>query len=269
MYGSNFYHHDWKTKENEKAYDKLESLFFERSHSYPGCPIGWAPEVLELLQRIDKELGIERNTVTINSYHVRNTPFDWFIKDPFLSAYNRFTYIFFTPKNEYEQKYGLRKFSLLKKLAQIVSSFMYPITYGIKAMKVLYINPILNKINRPRFRLDQVKEKFGTLTIYYTAPAAFEQWIDDEIKKTEIKLSLKGAYAPLETLYGRTTTQYVDCEYNPDYYEVEKSVSSYTGKPYIKVTRTTMRRLMKEMDIDLNEVELRFLEKKSKDNKDV
>jgi len=80
------YNKKWETPENKAALKKLYDKFFDRSYAAPSCPIAWAPEVLELLELLDKELGIERNTSTIGAYYVQGTPLEWFIIGPFKGA---------------------------------------------------------------------------------------------------------------------------------------------------------------------------------------
>jgi hypothetical protein len=253
------YDKKWETQDNKKAYKKLDKKFFDRSICYPSCPEAWAPEVLELLNLFDKELGVARNESTIRSYYIQGNPLQWFVTDPFKNLYKSLISLFLEPLPSYRKQ----PYTVAEKLQKIVSSFTHSIAYGFRASKVLYVNPILNKIFRPKFRLDQVKEKYGQLNIYYSVPEAFEEWVENEINKTIVKLAIKGAYYPLETLYGYRVGNYVETEYNPDTIEVERKIGS-DGQENVLVYKTTMRKIMKDMGVNMEDVKLRYLERKEK-----
>lgn len=248
------YAKEWDTDKNNKAYEKLEDKFFDKSYCAPSCPNGWAPEVLELLETIEKELGIERNTSTIRAYYVKGNLFDWFIKDPFNGFFNSIKYVL-TLEPEMAKYYP----TLKSKLIKIVESTTHPIKYGIKATKVKYINNVLNKIFKPKFRLDQVKEKYGELNIYYTCPEVYEEWVEKQIKMTIIKLAKKGCYYPLESLYNYSSTTYVDNDReDEDIVEVIDYID-YKNQPSKKIKKTTYRSLMKEMGVDMKAVAIKAM----------
>jgi hypothetical protein len=215
------YHKQWDTKENEDAFKKLEKKFFDRSYGYPSCPSGWAPEVLALLERIDSELGIERNTETIKSYYPNGSPFEWFIKTPLTYLLN-----------------GRLDFS--------------SIVYGFKCLKLKTINPFLNKVLKPKVKLSQIKEKYGYLTFYFDCHPAFEEYIDHLVRETEIKLAIKGAYYPIETFWDSGKSYAVGTEYSPDTISVEHKILN--DQDYTYVSETTYRNIMKDMGLDLNDI---------------
>jgi hypothetical protein len=254
------YSKKWETEENLKAHHELERKFFDRSIAYPSCPISWAPEVLELLSLIDKELGIERNTDTMCSYRISGKPSDWFLLHPIKGAFNAFISGFLKPKPEWKETED----SILKKIFHIYESFTHPFGYGFKALKIKYVNKFLNYIFSPKVRLSQIKEKYGDLTLYIDAPDAFDGWINEQIKKTKIKLSIKGAYYSLEQLYDQTTITYHSVEHNPDLISIENCTNSLDDSTYTKVSKTIYRKLMQDMGLDLNEVAVKAMLKAQK-----
>lgn len=253
------YDKKWETEENKMWLKKLEDKYFDRSYCSPSCPHGWAKEVFELLELFNNTLGIEHNTSTLRAYYPQGSFKDWFLINPVKGAWNTFISQFFKPKPEYQRK----TYNTTEKLQKVVSAFLRPFGYGFRCIKVLHINPILNKILKPKLRLSQVKEKYGSLTLYIDVEPAFEKWVETEIKKCEIKLALKGCYYPIESLYDYSTSKNVGNEYNPDIVEVEKGISSYDGKPYTKVTQTTYRNIMKDMGVDLEPIAVKAMIKAS------
>lgn len=249
------YDKKWDTDENKIWLKKLEDKYFDRSYASPSCPVAWAKEVFELLELFQAELGIEYNTSTLRAYYPQGSFKDLFIIDPFRGACNTFISQFFKAKPDYQRK----TYNTTQKLQKVVNAFIHPIGYGFRCIRIKHINPILNKILKPKLKLSQVKEKFGSLTLYIDAPDAFEKWVEEEIKKCEIKLALKGCYYSIESLYQNSTTSHVGSEYHPDIVEVEKGISSYDGKPYTKVTRTTYRNLMKEVGVNLEPIAVKAM----------
>lgn len=249
------YDKKWETEENKMWLKKLDEKYFDRSYASPDCPVGWAKEVFELLEMFNNTLGIEHNTSTLRAYYPQGSFKDWFIIDPFKSAWNTFVRQFFKPKPEYQSK----TYNTTEKLQKVVSSFLHPFGYGFRCVRVKHVNPILNKILKPKLRLSQVKEKYGSLTLYIDVEPAFENWVQTEIKKCEIRLSLKGCYYPIENLYDSKTEKNVGTEYSPDMVEVEKGISSYDGKHYTKVTRTIYRNIMKDMGINLEPIAIKAM----------
>lgn len=149
--------------------------------------------------------------------------------------------------------------TLKSKLLRVVSSTVHPIKYGIKATKVKYLNNILNRIFKPKFRLNQVKEKYGELNIYYTCPEVYEDWVDKQIKKTIIKLAKKGCYYPLESLYNYSSTTYINSDReDEDIVEVIDYVD-YKNQPAKKIKKTTYRSLMKEMGVDMKDIAIKAM----------
>jgi hypothetical protein len=253
------YNKKWDTPENLAARDKMAKKFFDRSVCCPDCPTSWAPEVLELLETIDKELGIARNTQTMGGYNMRN-PFDKWIIAPFIVSWRELVYTFFTahdPESHISQY--LHEMSFLKKLKRPINAFTGNVSYTFRAFKVQYINEFLNKLLKPKVHLSQIKEKYGELTVYFSTSDVYEEYIEKLIKQTEIKLAIKGAYTPIETFWNTTVGYSVGTDYHPDTIKIKQESD---GATYIE--KTTYRNLMKEMGLNLKEIELKYHEYKKK-----
>lgn len=181
----------WDTVTNNAALKKLDNKFFDRSICSPHCPVGWAPEVLELLERLDKEFGIARNCSTIRAYSVDLPLYKYF----FVTTYKNAKYNLLQKEN-----FKGVKFSLKQRVLKAKASLIKDIKYALKVFNVRYTNPILNKILKPKITLSQVKEKFGYLTLYINCEPEYKEYIDNLIYETTIKLATKGAYYPLEQI---------------------------------------------------------------------
>jgi hypothetical protein len=249
------YDKKWETKENQKALDLLDKKYFDMSECSPSCPVSWAPEVLALMDLLDKELGIAYNTSTLRAYRPQGNINEWFIVGPWKSAASAFRSHFLEAPPEWRKK----KYSPMEKVERVISAFMHPIRYGLRCLRILKVNPILNKFKKPKLFLSQVKEKYGSLEVYFSCPDVYEEWVDKEIRKTEMKLAIKGAYYPVESFWNAKISYHVGNEYSPDIVEVEKGISSYNNEPYINVSKTTYRQVMKDMGLDLKEIEIKAM----------
>jgi len=184
------YHEKWDTMENNAALKKLDEKFFDRSICSPSCPVGWAPEVLEMLEHIDQKFGIKRNTETIRAYRVTNTMFQLFIKAPF----NGVMYALKTKESLKGKQY-----SFGDRLQRAKIELFRTLTYARKAFMVKYVNGIINFVLRPKVDLSQIKEKFGYLTLYFRVDnPEYKEYIHKLEREVVIKLATKGAYYPLE-----------------------------------------------------------------------
>lgn len=244
----------WNTPENKAALEKLESKYFDKSEACPDCPVSWAPEVLELMDKLDKELGFLHNTSTLRGYYVQGTPIDWFITNPWTNLFSSLKHHLFIED----------KAPIVKRITRIVGSFLHPIQYGIKATKVCYINPLRNKLEKRKIRLGQIKEKYGELTCYFDTAEAYQEYVDQEVRKTELKLALKGAYYPIESFYNSSIGYSVGTQYNPDTISITQNVDGT-----ISVSKTTYRKLMKDLGLDLDEIKQKHFIRYLKDKTDV
>lgn len=187
------YHEKWDTLENNAALKKLDEKFFDRSICSPSCPVGWAPEVLELLERLDKEFGIARNTQTIRAYFVDKSLFELFIKRTFSETLYAF---------KLRERRG-KVFSFKERVKRARVQAGESVTYARKVLMMRYVNGIINKVLRPKFQLSQIKEKYGYLTLYFHCEPEYKEYVEGLVREVTIKLATKGCYYPLDTLMKR------------------------------------------------------------------
>lgn len=189
------YDKKWEIPSNIEALSTLQSKYFHYADCSSHCPAAWAPEVLELLNLLKKELGILRNENTLSGYYIQGDLVNWFITNPIKNFISSIVLNIFGKPTKYDRHLGENVIpSFSDRLRRILDSTLHPIKYGFKASKVRYINRILNKFSRAKISLGQIKEKYGHLTIYYDAPETDKQFIEDEINKTIARLTQKGAY---------------------------------------------------------------------------
>lgn len=261
MYNNHItYDEKWNTKENNKALKTLQDKYFDRSECSPDCPVAWAPEVLELLDLLDKELGITYNTSTMRGYYIRGNMFRWFMIQPWTNALYSFKKEFFYPSAYRE------KDPILKRPLNVLKEFFHPIKYGLKSLKMQLINPLLNKLFKPKLYLSQIKEKYGSLTMYVSSSDVHEEWVEKEIRRTELKLAIKGAYYPVESFWDAAISYSVGNNYHPDIITTKEE--TFNNETSINVKRTTFRNLMKEMNLDLKDIEQKSIIRQSQ-NKDL
>jgi hypothetical protein len=193
------YNQKWTTRTNKKALNRLTKKYLDDTECFSHCPFGWAPEVLELIELLDAKFGIAKNELTYRGFSIRKDILRSIFIDPLVSASESFKLMFFT-----NNSLGSRAVGVFAKIVFVVNSYIKSLRYGLKYLKVLKINPIINRINKPKLQLHQVKEKFGRLIVYFDIedPKSSE-FIEREIAKTEIKLALKGCYYPIESIVAK------------------------------------------------------------------
>lgn len=254
MYNNEITYNDkWKTPDNNKALNKL-SKYINRSTCASDCPLSWAPEVLTLLEKLDNELGIARNTTSIKGYRIADTVniIKGLLLISFITCLIR--NIFHHAKNTIKPSKYYVKRSISRKIYQChYDATMHGLIFPLESFKIKFINPIINKILKPKLYLGQVKEKYGELVIYYTTECAFEEYVEKQITKTKIMLSQKGAYYSLDKLWDAHRIERVNCEYNPENYEVHLTED---GSKSLK--RSLYRAAIKDAGIDIGQ----FLAKK-------
>ena len=247
------YNDKWETPENKAALEKLQRKFFNKSECSPDCPVSWAPEVLELMEKLDKELGFRRNESTMRGYYIQGNAANWFLKDPWSGMFSSFKRnVFGKPQDRVRvgDKYEYRSRPILKRIQQIFAAFTHPFGYGFRALTIRYINPYLNRLEKNRISLGQIKEKYGSLTCYFHTEDAFEEYVENEVRKCEIKLAIKGCYYPIESMWDNSTRYYVGNEYRPDIITTKVNKDGT-----IDVTKTTYRQAMKDLGLDLKEIQ--------------
>lgn len=82
-----------------------------------------------------------------------------------------------------------------------------PLSWAVEVLALL--EKIKDKLGAD-LSLEQVKEKYGELRIYYsnTEDKVSDDVVDSWIEETEIQLARKGAYYSLKSLYTSSTTRY-------------------------------------------------------------
>ena len=245
------YHKYWNTPENKKYHELLRKKYLDRPYCMSDCPIGWSKEVFELLQKIDKELGIEFNTTTNGGMNFGGGLFDWFIKTPFETAFlchleflifHEFGNPKFSRKRYWPSSLWERIKQLPGRITSIPKHVYQDFKSGVNKTTVRYVNPILNRLLKKRVELSQVKEKYGSLTIYFSGPDCFSNWIDQEIHKTEVKLAIKGCYWPLKGFWNSYSGYWANTKHNP-----EVIVAKLRDDGCIDVTKSVYRQAIKEV----------------------
>lgn len=244
------YDNKWETPENLKALKQVERKYFHKSVCYPSCPTAWAPEVLEMLDYLDSEFGLRWNEQTIMAYYPRGSWYYLLSVKPFVNLLSSIHNNFFRFKfnNDWDREYYKNK-TLKKKLSNIFSSFFHSYAYGRNVFRVQVIAPIVNRIRKPKITLTQLKEKYGRLELYFSAPDYLEEHVEYVLAKAKVKIALKGAYYPVETLYNSGWSYDVANEWRVD--DVEIKVGPDGTK-----TRTdySYRKAMKDLGIDLKDM---------------
>ena len=254
MYNNDVTYADkWETPENKAALAILEKKYFNKSECSPSCPVAWAPEVLEMMDYIQENFGFKHNTKTIRGYHIQGNPYEWFVKDPWSNFFTAFNNNVFGEVYDYIKVEGQTtkkkiKRPLMKRIKRIFSGTFFSVGYGLRASRVLYVNPILNKLQRNQVTLGQLKEKYGSIRCYFDA-GALEEAVEYQVRKCEMKLAMKGCYYPVESFWNAGSSYHVGNEYRPDII-----TSKVLPDGTISITETKYRAVMQELGLDLKEI---------------
>lgn len=182
----------WINQANNKVVDDLEK-FFDRAECYSHVPHSWAPEVKDLLEILDYQFGIARNTSTIDGYKLRAPVYKELVIKPITEAFKALMSVTSDQRDAYNDGVQNSNTAFLK-LSYCFYKFTNQLRYGLKLAKTTYINPMLNRLFKPKINLMQVKIKFYSLRVYYSAPEDISVHVDRLIKKTEERLVRKGVY---------------------------------------------------------------------------
>lgn len=242
----------WNTPENMAALKKIEDKYFDKAICASDCPVSWAPEVLELMDTLDKELGFRYNVSSNRGYHITEFT-SWFFTSPIKQGFKAiWTQLFKKPKSMNADWSGKIPKPFKERLKCISSSFINPILYGIRSTKIIYVNPLLNKIFKNRISLSQLKEKYGRLELYFSVADPYEKWVEEQIALCEVKLAIKGAYYSLENLYDNAISFQIETDYHPE--SVTITHGEYNGQKTVTLKTTTHRKAMVECGLDLKEM---------------
>lgn len=237
------YDRRWATADSWIIQEQIE-LFLNRAACPSAVPLAWNKEVLNLLTDLDKEFGIARPTSHIFGYKIHGNIFSWLVFRPLKELLSSLKREMLSPKLP---GVSVVKSSYLK-LDTVLSSAIGQFNYGLQCVRRRHINRIINWALKPKIELHQVKEKFGTLILHYGAPLYLHNYIDNRIKKTEVELSIKGAYMDLQALWSLTTSYHVGNDYRPDL------VVSKNTDDRIVVTETCYRKAIRDAGIDVTEL---------------
>ena len=122
---------------------------------------------------------------------------------------------------------------------------------------------LYNKVMKPKIFLGQVKEKFGTLRVYYNAEPWVQNYVEEQIQELEVKLANKGAYYPPEDLYNWHSSSY---DYS-NTYKTKGKLVEVDGKK-VRATDTICygyRKVLKKYGYDLNQLN-KLANKKRREN---
>lgn len=255
MYNNDItYDERWNTSENRKYLRKLEDKYLHRSECSASCPVSWAKDVHDLFEHLNSEFGIAYNETSIDGFMIKGS----LIKDIFIrpivgfmsSIYSALIKPYFS--EDYVSTY-YRKMSLSSRIGVALRAFYYPIEYGARSIMCMTIYPLLNKIRKPKIVLSQIKEKYGELNIYFTAPDWLKEHLDLKIRETELKLAMKGCYYPVESFYYASTSWYCGTQFHPTEYAT-KIVTHNDGSSHINVEMYTYREAMANLGLNLNDI---------------
>lgn len=251
------YDERWATSENKEYLYRLEDKYLHRSVCAANCPVGWAKEVYELLEHLDSEFGIEYNTSTLDGFLIKKNVLKGLFVSPIVGPAYSFYNIFIRPyfiKDFLSSYYS--KTTMRSKLSSVLRSFYFPIELSLRNIKSLTLYKFLNFVKRPKIRLDQVKEKYGELNVYYSSPDYLRDYIDLKIRETEMKLAMKGCYYPVESFYYASSNWYQATQHHPTEY-VTSMVTHSDGSVHSKVEVYTYREAMANLGLDLNDIKTR------------
>lgn len=229
----------WKTKENITYVEKCGKLLKNKTTCGCSVPASWAKEVYELLEYLDKEFGIAYNM----PYEAPQDPI------------KLLAYLFLAPlsglfkKGRWEREH--KHFFAL--VSYRIRACIRDIKFRWQRFYFTVKKNIVNSITKPKIRIDQVKEKYGELRIYYGSVDYLDEYIDEKIREVEIKLALKGAYFPVENLYDSGTSFQNDDEV---YSVTDKAYTRQDGTlyEYEEVSIKTYRKTMRKMGLNIDEI---------------
>ena len=179
------YNKKWDTPENKEYNRQVYDILKDRTMCFSDCPLAWSKEVLEFLVELDKEFGIGYNA-----------PYELSLRS-YLNKFFESFKIFVEKLSIYETLPDDIMTIQIKKFKK----FFDHQKFHFKRFYMTYKRRLVNKIQKPKIYLSQVKEKYGRLEIYFSAPEYIYDYIEKKKKEVEVKLAVKGAYFKLEEMY--------------------------------------------------------------------
>lgn len=199
---ANFYNNDvtyadkWDTAKN-RNYQKMAMAIAVKSDCGSSIPLSWAREVYFFLRHLEQKYGIKYATDTHRGYYY---PTFWqLFKLMFWSPIVTLPYtlkrlyrdIFCKPKS-YQLQYSPTRMDRVRDTLFGHARGGY--FYGYMVLYSVIYARYYNFMHKPKVALHQFKEKFGYVTVYYSAPDDIRKEVDKYIKNLERSLWLKGAY---------------------------------------------------------------------------
>ena len=185
------YNDKWETPENYRWQRKAMRLA-ERNTYSPSVPLSWAKEVHEMLSNIEEKYGLAFGQKTFYARHYSNKeileemiPRWWRVKHTFKGIHKEI----FRPS-----KYNRRK-PLKYRLYDHLFTYRGSLIFGWRLAYHYTYGYLYNRFVNPQVNVQQIKEKYGHLTVYYsTESEEAEAYVKKQIHKTRTKLTNKGAY---------------------------------------------------------------------------
>ena len=177
-------------------HNKLNKRYLSQTICMSDCPTQWAEDVYNMLEIVDKEHGICYREYSNRDDLVKCISRVWEIETKHLK-----TNLPYRKKQSFLVRLG----SFPKRL---ITRWYSSISYSISEKITIEINKIKNRVLRKKVTIDQIKEKYNGLRVYYSVNGEFGSWVDHQIRLCEVKLAQKGVYYKLESLYNSTTSYY-------------------------------------------------------------
>ena len=243
------YHKKWETDENRRWQRKAAKLC-ARSSLYASIPLAWSKEIYELVKDIDDKFGIRYDLTTYNSYRI---DYKTLPKQLFYYPVKEF---FSTVKSLWKDAFNPSKHAA-RRHPTVLSRWKYTLFGGrhsyLGGWYILFRfvrGSIYNWWRKPQVSMTQMKEKYGYLTIYWSAPNWIENYIDEQETNAVIKLIKKGAYYPADYFYYAYSSWY-DREHS---YQTKRGSFVDSDGNKIRYTDTkyySYRKALKDAGFDL------------------
>lgn len=196
------YHNQWKSKKNRR-YQEMAMVIAERSLCRSRIPLSWACESYFFLKHINDKYGIKYSTRAYKGYAYPDfkETLKWLIINPILHLPKTIGKLWdnvFGEPNAYTKKYAPTIKSRVRETLLGDSYGQGGYLYGYQSLWRRAQAHIYNTVNKPQVELDQFKEKFGGVRVYFSAPKSIEKDIDKYIEKLELLLIRKGVHAKRE-----------------------------------------------------------------------
>ena len=176
------------------ASDHLEERYLRHTECSSHIPMGWAEEVLDLMNKIEDKYRIKKN----DSVYVEG--WGYYGVSRYITNLSVSTGLKKLPPSWYGEKATAADRKRQRKHrfpGWPWGAIENEITHRIKLYKAIKYN----KKHNPKITISQIKEKFGHFNLYYDVVGndkEIRKTIDGWIDELEKKLSNKGAYYKIE-----------------------------------------------------------------------